>query len=579
MSTVLLSLFKIISLFLIFLSYSLPARPTAVDYALSELLKAGWREEAAKAVVTVNSAWFTILKQEHKNDFYYQINLLKQLGHSIIVSRFLRKYPETAGLLALSDNPILLIKILKKRDCYNAITSFFAIHTSSKDVQLLTEALENHGDLMCQLAERGVLGAATVFIFPRHTRGAREYDAWLERVFDKYLWRSDDKLAEIIAFIIENGQTIRQRLDKDPNFYKRFRKELWPALMRVVDKNGVFGLFANDPYIWEVLALKEGEMLLNKWGLAQNSLLFGESRYLADMRPIIIQILLEGDERMVEALFRYKDEPLFHNLMRRPLSATSQAALATELLSLCPNYPCPELPYHLRYFASISDNVALAEDVSVLESGLITWVPFYGSYYAIKKMTQGRKLSGDDMLNLGFDALVFVPATFFAGLGCVQPLGPEIVIPIGVLGLEVLTFTPYSYHLVKPLGQFVILTGNRARKMLTQEEEDGGGEVAAFIKQSQEIFNGAQRVYYDVTQSLLFLHKKAGHRGELLEFEASIFMRNDAKVVMNPGRGLSGQFFRETAQRALSQQTAWLGKRAWQQNISAWWLMNAAVAP
>jgi len=581
---------KIISLFLIFLSEALAAHNTAVDYALSELLKAGWRKEAAQSVVTVNSAWFTILKQEHENDFYYQINLLKQLEHSIIISRFLRKHPETAGLLALSDNPILLIKILNKQDCYNAISSFYAIHTT--DVQLLTEALENHRALLCQLAERGILGAASVFIFPRHTKGAKEYDAWLEKVFEKYLWHSDEKLAQIIGFLIENGQSIRQRLEQDHDFYKRFRQELWPTLMRVVEKNGVFELFANAPHIWDLLALKEGEILLNKWGLAQNSLLFGDSRYLAALHPIIIQILLQGDEKMVEALFRYKDEPLFHNLIRRPLSAKTQAALVNNLESMCPNYPeqvCPELPYHLRYLASISDNVALAEEVGALESGLITWIPFHGSYYAIKKMVQGREITSDDMLNMGIDALVFVPASFFAGpfAGGVQPLAQEIVVSIG---LQAISFTPYPYHLVKPLGTFMIRTGNETSKMLTQKKElaeklglqeknripTATEQVRAFMKQSQEIFNQQpERISYDVTKPLLFLYT-----GNLIEFEASVFMRHDAKVVMNPARGLSESFFRETAERALSAQRRRQQEvSAWQQNISAWWLMNAAVAP
>lgn len=72
---------------------------SAVDnYVLNELLKAGWRKNAAIPVVAVNSAWFATLKQEHPKDFYYQINLLKQLSHSIYISDFLRRHPETAGL-------------------------------------------------------------------------------------------------------------------------------------------------------------------------------------------------------------------------------------------------------------------------------------------------------------------------------------------------------------------------------------------------------------------------------------------------------------------------------------------------
>jgi len=615
--------FIIKSFFLIFLIYSMPAfalhstytRPllSAIYYARNELLKAGWHQETTQAIITVNGAWFTFLKETHENDFYKQINLLKQLGHSAIINRFLRQHPETAGLLALSDDPIQLIKILRKTYCYNILTSFYAIYTTVIEVQLLTQALEKHRDLMCHLAKRGILGIETIFIFPRQTKGAKEYDAWLERVFSKYLQHSDEQLAEIIAFLIENGQNIRQRLNKDPHFYNDFRKKLWPALMRVVDHFGAFEWLANDPYIWDLLALKEGELLLNKWGLGPISLLFGEGSYPLEMRPIIIQMLLQGDDNTVEALFRYKDEPLFRQLMYRPLSTRTQTALANQLVKVCPNYPeqvCPDLPHHLRYFSSITDNAALAEEVGVLSDGPITWIPFHGSYYAFKKMSEGREVTTEDIINMGLDALIFIPSALFAKpfSQAVQPLGKELILNIGVIGLEGLTFTPYPYHLVKPLGKFAIRTGNRTSKILNQHYQGTSQtvaieqgtkiilpsttrQVAAVMKQNQHILNSSRQklkkqISYEVTEPILFLHEKAGHRGRyamrVVDFEAKIFIRHDAKVVMTPTRCAVDQFFQETAERALSTPTTRFNKRkvsAWQQNISAWWLINAAVAP
>jgi hypothetical protein len=368
------------------------------DYVLNELLKAGWRIDTAINVVAINSTWFTTLKQEHEDDFHYQIKLLKQLSHSAYVSDFLRRYPETAGLLAISDNPSLLVKTLNKPDCYNALTRFYALHSSPTDIQLLTVALDKHRDIMCDIAERGILGSEMVFIFPRHSKGATEYDAWLEDIFSKYLWHSTDaQLAEIIGFLIERGQDIRQRLNNDSEFYNRFRRELWPAFMRVVHNNGAFDWLVNDPHIWDLLAIDKGEALLEKWGLAPVGLLFGEDSYPTDMQPIVIDILLEGDDDTVDALYKYKDELQFRELMRRGFSASTQAALASKLATLCPNYPeqgCPDLPQHLRYFVSITDNAALAEEIGPAPSGLVTWLPFYGSYYAGKKMLQGREING-----------------------------------------------------------------------------------------------------------------------------------------------------------------------------------------
>ncbi len=263
------------SVFILLLLVSL--QTLAADYAQNELIKAGWHKDVAQAVVTLNKEWFSLVKQRHEHDFYRQINSLQKLGHSVIISRFLHKHPETAGLLALSDNPISLIKVLNKPACYNAMINLYALHTNPTEITLLTKALEKHRNLMCKLAYRGILGGEIVFMFPDDSKGVTEYDAWLKRVFCKYIWRSDRQLAEIMGFVIEKGQSIRQRLNKDPDFYKNFRQKLWPALMRIVDNNGAFELLANDPYIWDLLALREGEILLNKWGLGPITLLFGDN--------------------------------------------------------------------------------------------------------------------------------------------------------------------------------------------------------------------------------------------------------------------------------------------------------------
>jgi len=578
----------------------------AADYVQNELIKAGWRKDVAQAVVTLNKAWFSFIKQTHEHDFYRQINSLKKLGHSVIISKFLYKHPETAGLLALSDNPIALIKVLNKPACYNAMSNLYALHTNPTEITLLTKALEKHRDLMCKLAYRGILGGEIVFMFPDDSKGVTEYDAWLQSVFYKYLWRSDRQLAEIMGFLIEKGPSIRQRLNKDPDFYKRFRQELWPALMRVVDNNGAFELLANDPYIWDLLALREGEILLNKWGLGPITLLFGENAYPTDMQPIIISMLLQGDDNTVEALFRYQNEPLFRNLIRRPLSAITQAALANKLLNLCPNYPeqaCPDLTDSLRSLASITNQVALAEEVGVLPNGPITWIPYHGSYYAIKKMTDGRELSSDDLLNLGLDALSLVPAAFFAGpFGpSIQPLTESFIVNLGnfsVAGLNALSFTPYPYHLVKPIGSFMIRTGNRTTKMMMQDSEitqpdttspenrmlvaEISHSIGALVAESQKIFkHSGKRIFYEMTQPIVFIHKvrlepsRSGNRMRVLEFEARIFMRRDRKLVMIPNKPYKA-FFKKIGKRALFVQK---DQSAWQQMISAWWLMNTAVAP
>ncbi len=325
------------------------------------------------------------------------------------------------------------------------------------------------------------------------------------------------------------------------------------------------------------------------------------------MQPIIISMLLQGDDNTVEALFRYQNEPLFRELIRRPLSVITQAALANKLLNLCPNYPeqaCPDLTDSLRSLASITNQVALAEEVGVLPNGPITWLPYHGSYYAIKKMTDGRELSGDDLLNLGLDALSLVPAAFFAGpFGpSIQPLTESFIVNLGhfsVAGLEALSFTPYPYHLVKPISSFMIRTGNRTTKMIIKNSQINQQDtninhaervliaeitrsIGALVEESQKIFkHSGERIFYEMTQPIVFINKirfeqnRSGNTMRLLEFEASIFMRRDRKLVMLPNKPYKA-FFNKIGKKALFVQK---DLSAWQQMISAWWLMNTAVAP
>lgn len=560
--------FLYIGLFLI----SLPAHTrtlSAADEARNEFLKAGWSMDVANAVVTVNKNWFNILKKEHTYDFYQQINLLKKLNQSTIVISFLRQHPETAGLFALSDQPRTLVKILKKPACYHVLTRLFALHATHSAIHKLIEALEHHRDLICTLGQRGIFQSETVFIFPRNTKGAIEYDAWLERVFDKYLRHSDEQLSDIVMFITQNGQNIRKRLNHKPDFYQNFRKKLWPSLERVVYHHGTFAELAHLPEIWNILAHQGGEALLKKWGVSRPLHILLSKGHL---QTFMIQTLLECDANTLEAFLNYQDEPLFRHLMQRRLSAATWAALSQQLLQICPNYPeqtCPTLPYHLRYFSSISHNTALAQEMGVLPDGAIAWIPFHSSYYAITKITEGRDLTGEDILNMGLDMLTLVPSFLFAKpfSGFAYPLKNGVVFNISTIGLS---FTPYRYHLVKPFSKFVILTGRHTSKILIQES----------IKSSQKQPLNMTTVHQNVILSKIKYH--IPYTIKLLKFETDVFMRQDETVVMLPSNGLSRHFFRETVIKALSAPNTPLKKTkisAWQQNISAWWLMNAAMPP
>jgi hypothetical protein len=218
-----------------------------------------------------------------------------------------------------------------------------------------------------------------------------------------------------------------------------------------------------------------------------------------------------------------------------------------------------------------------------------------------KKCYKDVKLTGGDALDIGFDVLGIVPVTLIAGK-ISKPLGKTIQ-KFGSTGKTI----SQKLDRKKP-PQFDLKQGQKTK--LPQKSDS----LSVVIQKAQQFFKqlnykANNLVSYDVTKFIRFLHQKAGRRGRntmrFLGMEARIFMRQDAKVVMNPNQGLSGHFFRETLKKALndvigeragytvtvlevapkaieismSRRTARLLAKskkkvtAWQQNISAWWLM------
>jgi hypothetical protein len=58
----------------------------------------------------------------------------------------------------------------------------------------------------------------------------------------------------------------------------------------------------------------------------------------------------------------------------------------------------------------------------------------------------------------------------------------------------------------------------------------------------------------------------------------NLFSRVFLSFVIYPTQGLSGALLRETAENAVvetTSETAKIAQKAWQQNASSWWLMNA----
>ncbi len=148
---------------------------------------------------------------------------------------FLKTFPETAGLLSIAEQPEKLVEVLDTDDARRVVLmGLFVRHVERRDIAALAAALEENRDLICQLLQRGLIGAEVMFIFPRTGPGCVEYERWLQDNLTIRLAGSDDDMASFVQFVLLQGRDLLERLDREEDFRERFRVELWPKLMRVV---------------------------------------------------------------------------------------------------------------------------------------------------------------------------------------------------------------------------------------------------------------------------------------------------------------------------------------------------------
>jgi hypothetical protein len=297
-----------------------PPQPQPIPAWKADILKtlkqAGWKQPALDRVVELNAAWFALLHENEPDALAEQVRCLKRLGRWPQVMRFLKSFPETAGLLATADNPEALVEILDTdHDQYRLLVSLFVRYHTRQDIAALAAGLKDNRDLVCRLIGRGLLGSEALFMFPRTERGSSEYEEWLRDNLNSRLNGSDEELASFIQFALLQGRDLLDQLSEDESFRDRFAADLWPKLLRVVErKKEPLELYVDAPNLWRLLALEEGEKLLERRGMLAAALLFGPDAYPKDLQDRVVRILLAGDGVTFHALTdqRWRKQDEFH---------------------------------------------------------------------------------------------------------------------------------------------------------------------------------------------------------------------------------------------------------------------------
>jgi len=585
--------------------------PSDETITSDDLESAGWSGDAARALVALNREWFAIQREENPAGFALQLSLLRGLGKHPQLMQFLAIHPETAGLLATLDDPGPIVESLGGPDeDYELLAGCYVQQPAPADALALAIGLMENHDLGCALKRHGLIGAEVLFVFDRDNDVAREYEAWLRDALRSRLEGSDEELASFANLVMRQGPEIRRRLRSDPHFLVRFRQELWPALVGAAGSDkGVFELYLDDPRVWDLLALPNGGPLLRTSGMLGIDLLFGypeigHSPYPERLHPFICEVLLNGESQTVEALFRYRGEPLFERLLSRPLTGETRRAALHQLFQAGPDYPSL-----LERYDCLSDS-ALTEEVGPAPSGLITWVPFYYTVFEVpKKLIQGRDPSKMEWFQAVCDPAFLVIDIASGGGGklvreTVTKGGREVaekVVEKGTEKVVVTTLRNTALELAeKQLGKKV------AKKL--SERELANWTITGTLSEMQRAVRNAfgRATTLEVTKPVQFLFRYSGVGRTSWKrwsgMDARLFMRGDSKVYIrmsNRARAVVGSrtvaFFdraakdltvgvvaesepgqdllRAGARRVLSVKEQ---LEEWRKQVSAWWLLNAS---
>ncbi len=377
----------------------------------NRLVKAGWTQAVAEIVLSRNAILFEIYAEENPQALEAQLLGLTRLGKYPHLMPFIERHPEAAGLLMGSADPDYLVRVLDD-SCYQSFGNLLMNHPAPDDVHILSEALYAHPRLICRLAQSGLMGMETLFLFPRDTASAQAYSRWLAEVLNLALDEAneqdleDERLSTLLVFLQEQGGKIRRRMIADEAFQYEFPNRLWPLLLRVSrEQEKPLHVYLDETNLWSLLALERGEDLLRNWvwlvdnvGVNPAQLLFGNNAYPQALQPDLIAIITqkEVEERKIWLTWflLYGRYDSFVQLVQRDLSDEMYQGLFKAIEPLAVKQNGKDYK-KLDYYAGLS-NLALAQE---FQPEPIALLPGQDLYYTAQKIAQGRDVS---VLEWGF---------------------------------------------------------------------------------------------------------------------------------------------------------------------------------
>ena len=317
--------------------------PTAGKKELSagaaRLLKAGWREETARALAAITEPVLAVVEQGDPNLAARTWQRLEQLQKRVPDAN-LRQRPYLAGALIQPSffadrNQAQWLRILAdEQDA--GLTDELLVRFADPDLlPELVRLLDEFRPVLRSMHEQDWVGAEQLLCQLPDGDVGRLYGEWLQQV----LQISDpEQCLEMLAVSLMHGQsTILPLLQRDELFRRDFLIRIWPDFRdltyRLRDTERRYEFYGVDG-CWEMLKLDRGRELLELYSPNICEVFVGDSALPVAAHAAAADLLIERRAAAVECLKQpaLRRNANFGRLLSRQLTANELSALCSLLM-------------------------------------------------------------------------------------------------------------------------------------------------------------------------------------------------------------------------------------------------------
>lgn len=502
----------------------------------SRLIASGWSQEAAEATIALNLDRYCWLRNMANTVLEREIKEYESLRPNPLLTQFLEKHPEMAGVMLMAYDPDAvangILKCKSAEDTQRIIGSFVK-YTDKDEMSKWAAAVARHGPCIAGLLRRcPAWPIDDLFVFPPNKLSVtNEYSQWLDDVLlPTALPETDEETSSLIEFIILASSEIRTRMDNDFRFLEGFRSRIWPAFARCVRSSSekhkcrpAWELFASTPEIWDLLKRSDGEALFERAGPLAADILYGKEAVHPDLREKAAQLLLLGNQELVEIgmLSKWNQDLEFRRLM------LDRNLTDDQLLTICQKIDDAKDGADLILQFNKKSDQALAVDIGPPPEGLRTLIPGFAIYYAGKKMVQGSSIGPTDVIGIAGDILTVVT------IG-----GSKVLLESGKQATKAALSQALKKEAVKDIAR---LTSKEIAEQ-AGERELGSILVHQALKRlpegiREQLLKSAVIDVTCIARGGFKIGKQFGlgrkSMDKLTSLEARVFMRKDAKVLVS----------------------------------------------